>query len=79
MLALWEPAAGDAVGPVILEHRVDSIASKLAPTGGVVGMLALWEPACRRCCGPVILEHRVDSIASKLAPAGWELNPAVNP
>ena len=79
MLALCEPAAGDAVGPVILEHRVDSIASKLAPTGGVVGMLALWEPACRRCCGPVILEHRVDSIASKLAPAGWELNPAVNP
>ena len=44
--------AGDAVAPVILEHPVDIIASKLAPTGGVVGMLALWEPACRRCCSP---------------------------
>ena len=46
--------AGDAVAPVILEHRVDiiAIASKLAPTGAVVGMLALWEPACRRCFSP---------------------------
>ena len=62
--------AGDAVAPIILEHRVDIIASKLAPTGGVVGMLALWEPAAGDAVGPVILEHRVDSIASKLAPTG---------
>ena len=44
--------AGDALAPVILEYRVDIIASKLAPTGVVVGMLALWEPACRRCFSP---------------------------
>ena len=44
--------AGDALAPIILEHRGDIMASKLAPTGAVVGMLALWEPECRRCFSP---------------------------